>query len=539
VRSKTRRIVTVLGVSLTLASTHLLAASTDLRLVDAVQRRDQAATQTLLKESIDVNAAQPDGATALAWAAHWDDLQSATRLIAASANVNAANELGVTPLMLACANGSTPMVKALLSAKADANLKRPTGETALMMAARSGSVEIVNLLLASGANANAKTARGQTALMWAALEKHPAVARVLLDAGAELNARSAAKTPPNRNYAGRKDSDVAKGPRPLLKENEAMNPEYRRDLMRSREGSKPEGGFTPMLYAVLSGDVETVRLFLDRGVAINDPAADGMTPLVLALVKRHEALAIDLLDKGADPNLAQAGFAPLHLAAATSQVSAVKALLAHGANPNVRLEKPVSLTEAFVTGTKVSPGAGWLDFKGSTPFMLAARTVDIEAMRALIVGGADPLLAAEDGTTAVMLAAGLGKRANADIGYFTWDEPRAVAAIKLALELGVNINAVNQDGETALHGAAYHAANQIVQFLVEKGAALNMKNFQGQTPWRIAQGHLVCCTTFVRDPDTAALLKKLGADPSVGTQLNFGLGNYVGAPDAPASSKQQ
>ena len=217
--SKTRRIVTVLGVSAALASAHLFAASVDLRLVEAVQRRDPAATQTLLKESVDVNAAQPDGATALAWAAHWDDLQTATRLITAGANVNAANELGVTPLMLACANGSTPMVKALLSAKADANLTRPTGETALMMAARSGSVEITNLLLASGANANAKdlppasrslrqrlwdTLRGkrksmkpaQSALLLAVQgtggmpRENLPIVKALLDKGAAVNPRS-------------------------------------------------------------------------------------------------------------------------------------------------------------------------------------------------------------------------------------------------------------------------------------------------------------------------------------------------------------
>jgi ankyrin repeat protein len=202
----------------------------------------------------------------------------------------------------------------------------------------------------------------------------------------------------------------------------------------------------------------------------------------------------------------------------------------------VRLEKPVSLTEAFVTGTKVSPGAGWADIKGATPFMTAARSVDIASMRTLIGAGADPRLTAEDGTTAAMLAAGLGKRANADIGYFTWDEPRAVEAIKLSLEAGVNVNASNQDGETALHAASYHAANQIIQFLVENGADLNAKNWQGQTPLLIAQGHLICCTTFVRHPDTVTLLRKLGADPSVGTRLNFGLGNYVG--DAPPSQKQ-
>jgi ankyrin repeat protein len=513
-------------------------AAGDQRLADAVQRKDTAAATALLKQAVDVNAVQPDGASALAWAAHWDDVKLAGQLIEASANVNLANELKITPLMLASANGSAPMVRLLLKAGANPNLARLTGETALMMAARSGNEEAVQLLLAAGADPKAKTARGQTALMWAAAEKHAGAATRLLDAGADVAARNAAYTPPNRNYGGRADRDVARGPRPLLKDNEAMNPEYRRDLMRAREGGKPEGGFTPLLYAVLGGDADTVKVFLDRGGQVNDTSADGTTPLLLSLVKRHEQLAVLLLERGADPNMAGTGYAPLHVAAATNQVAAIKALLARGAKPNTPMEKPVSFTEAFVQGTKVSPGAGWVDIKGATPFMIAARTVNVPAMRELLAAGANPKLTAEDGTTVMMLAAGLGKRADADIGYYTWDEKRAIDAIKLALELGINVNAANQDGETALHAAAYHAANRLVELLVENGANLNLKNWQGQTPLRIAQGHLVCCTTFVRHAGTADLLKKLGADPTVGTQLNFGLGGYAGA-DGNAASKQQ
>jgi ankyrin repeat protein len=513
----------------------IFASNADLRLVEAVQRQDLDAARALLEQQVDVNAAQPDGATALAWAAHWDNLEAADLLIKAGANVNSPNALGVTPLMLAAANGSAAMVERLLTAGTDATATRPSGETALMMAARAGSLDAVKLLLAKGASVNAKTARGQTALMWAAAEKHRDVARVLIESGADPDARSAAKTPPNRNYAGRRDDEVAKGPRPLLKNNEALNPEYRRDLMRSRDGARPEGGFTPMLYAVLSGDVETVRVVLGSGAKIDAPAADGTTPLVLALIKQHEPLALFLLDRGADPNAAGVGYSPLHVAAATGQHDALKALLAHGAKPNVRLEKPVSLTEAFVTGTKVSPGAGWVDIKSATPFMIAGSSVDVAAMRILADGGADPRLTAEDGTTAVMLAAGLGKRANADIGYYTWDEPRAIEAIGLGLELGIDINAANKDGETALHAATYHAANDLIQLLLQRGANLNAKNWQNQTPLLIAQGHLICCTTFVRHLQTAELLRKLGADPAAGTRLNFGLGNYV--EDGPKSSK--
>lgn len=505
----------------------MAGAEVNAPVAEAAQRRDTAAVGNLVKRGADVNAPQADGATALAWAAHWDDLEMAAGLIDAGANVNAANELGISPLMLASVNGRPQMVKRLLRAGADPALARPSGETALMMAARAGSLEVVQALVERGADVNAKTSRGYTALMWAGAEKHAAVAKFLLDRGADLRARTAHTTPPNRNYAGRDDSQVAKGPRPLLSDREALNPEYRRDLMRGRESPRSEGGFTPLLYSVLSGSGETVRVLLDAGADVNETAPDGLTPLVLALIKKHQPLAIDLLGRGADANAAATGFTALHVAAATGQVDAAKALLARGADANARLEKPVSFTEAFVTGTKVSPGAGWLDMKGATPFMVAARSVDVAMMRALGDGGADPLRTADDGTTAVMLAAGLGKRANADIGYYTWDEPRAIASITYGLEVGIDINASNQDGETALHAAAYHAANRLVQFLVENKANLNARNFQDQTPLLIAQGHLVCCTTFVRHPETAELLRKAGADESAGSRLNFGLVSYV------------
>jgi ankyrin repeat protein len=517
-------------VAATLVSVLALASgprADELELIGAVQQRDEVRVGAILKEAADVNAPQPDGATALAWAAHLDEVGIADQLIRAGAEPNVANDLGFSPLMLAAGNGSARMIERLIRAGADVRRARSSGETALMMAARAGGLEAVKLLLAGGADVNARTARGQTALMWAAAERHPRVVRLLLEAGAEVGARSASRTPPNRNYAGRQDNEVARGPRPLLKDNEALNPEYRRDLLRSREGPRPEGGFTPLLFGVLSGDVETVRLLLAAGASINDQAADGMTALVLAIVKKHTPLAVYLLEQGADPNAAGTGYAALHVASATGQVEVVKSLLGHGADPNARLEKPVSLTEAFVTGTRVSPGAGWVDIKGATPFMIAARSVEIEVMRLLLAGGADAQATADDGTTAAMLAAGLGKRANADIGYFTWDEPRAVQAIEIGLAAGIDVNARNADGETALHAAAYHAANAIISFLVDRGARLNATNWQNQTPLLIAQGHLICCTTFVRHPDTAALLRKLGADPSAGTRLNFGLGNYV------------
>lgn len=501
------------------------AAATDSRLVEAVQRQDRSTARLLIKQGVDVNTPQDDGATALAWAAHWNDLETAALLISAGANVNLANDLGVTPLMLASKNGSAPMVEKLLRGGANALVAQPSGETVVMLAARAGSVEAVRLLLDRGADVNATTQRGQTALMWASAENHPEVVRLLVERGADLNARSSSRTPPNKNYSNR--TDITAGPRPLLRENEARNPESFRDALRAKESPRPEGGFTPMLYGALSGSIEVVRTLLSAGANVNDAAPDGLTPLVLSLIKRSEPLALFLLAQGADPNANGTGYTALHVASVTGQIDAVRALVARGADLNARLEKPVTFTEAFVTGTKVSPGVGWVDITGATPFMIAARAVNVPIMKVLAEAGADPRRTADDGATAVILAAGLGKRADADIGYYTWDAARAIEAIAFSMSLGLDINASNKDGETALHAATYHAANPLIQFLVEKGANLNAVNAQKQTPLLISQGHLVCCTTFVRQVGTEELLLKLGADQTAGQRLNFGLVNFV------------
>ena len=493
------------------------------RLVEAAQRQDHEAVRALLSEGVDVNVPQGDGAAPLAWATYWDDLATVELLLRAGADVNAANDLGVTPLMLACDNRNAVVVEKLLRAGADASAVRSTGDTALMMAARTGSVAVVTQLLDYGADVNAQTPQGQTALMWALAEGHADVADALIRHGADISARTAVRTPPNRDYSGRTPVLAPV----VLSTTEALNPVFWRDRHRQREAPRQEGGFTALLHAVLAGDPDCVRVLLNAGANVNEAGPDGVTALILALVKRHEQLAIILLEQGADPSPTDAGYTALHVASATGQVAAVKALLAHGANPNARLGKPQSFTEAFISGTSTSPGSGLADMIGATPFMVAAKAVDARIMRVLATGGADPLLVAEDMTTAVMVAAGLGKRAAADIGYYTWDEPSAVEAITVALELGVDINAANEWGETALHGAAYHAANDVIQFLVDKGANINATNGQGQTPLRLAEGHLVCCTTFVRHPETVDLLHQLGVDPAVGSRLSFGLTGYV------------
>ena len=460
------------------------AAGGDLRLADAVKNRDKEAVRALLKERAGVNTPQPDGATALHWAAHWDDLETADLLIRAGAHVNAANDLGVTPLSLACLNGNAVMVEKLLKAGANPNAARATGETALMTAARTGNWDAVKALLARGAEVNAKeTSRGQTALMWAVAERHLEIARSLIDHGSDVRATS-------------------------------------------------NSGFTALMFAAREGDVEAARMLLSHGATVNEAAVDGSTPLLVATVRGHTAFAEFLLDRGADPNADGAGYTALHWAAGTWEASVsgafgvtakssewsglgglkgqaklefMKVLLAHGANPNARLTKNPPRFGHSVGFT--------LKLAGGTPFLLAALAGDASVMRVLAEAGADPLVATDDKMTPLVAAAGIARI----VGVSLVTESSALEAIKLAMELGGNVNAANESGDTALHGAAYEGRDTIVQFLAEHGAKVNVKNKSGVTPLMIAEGKGPrVAATNIFHPSTADLLRKLGGDTESG-----------------------
>ena len=437
-------------------------------------------------------------------------------LIRAGADVNTANELGITPLMLASTNGNGVMVGELLRAGADPAVARQSGETALMMASRSGSVAAVRGLVAYGADVNATTTGGRTALMWAAGR---ASCRCRSHASPSGDGRSCAY--------GCRDS-VSPGPSVREQRTKsvnrfvAANPRYfPRD--GDRDPPRPEGGFTPLLYAVLSGDIDTLRELLAAGVSVAEAGPDGVTALMLAITKRQEPTALFLLDRGADPNPADAGYTALHLASATGQLAVAEALLARGVDPNIRLERPQRLTDAFESGVFRHPGIGRLTQIGSTPLIVAAKSADAPMMRLLAANGANPQLTTNDGTTALMLAAGLGKRAATDLTYFHWTQTKAVAAITVGLELGIDINAANIHGRPRCTRRPTTARTVSSSFLWTRGADINATNAAEQTALRIADGHLLCCTSFIRYEETVERLRELGADSNAGIQLIFGL----------------
>ena len=438
-----------------------LAAS----LPDAAEQRDKASVRTLLQTGADANAAQVDGTTALHWAAYHDDAEMVGLLVRAGANVNAVNRYGASALAEACTNGNAAIVKLLLESGADANTRMKGGETALMLAARSGNPETVEALLAHGATPHQRERRDQTALMWAAAAGHAQVVRALIDAGADVNARL-------------------------------------------------DSGFTPFLLSVREGHLDVVQAFIEAGVDVNammQPAegwkfrggAPTRCPLQIAVRNGHFELAIALVDAGADPNDARTGFTALHLipgvrkpdsndlndgappvgAGRLSSADFVREIVKRGADVNFRLPR----------GTPGLPGTtsriATVGAAGATPLLLAADRSDVPLMRLLLELGGDPLLPNFNNTTPLMAAAGVGTTSpDQEAG----EESEALEAVRLMLDLGAELNTVDNNGDTAMHGAAYNAYPRVANLLAARGAdpqVWKKPNRAGGTPLFIAEGY--------------------------------------------------
>jgi ankyrin repeat protein len=472
---------------LLLSSLAAFAASSPV--ADAVQNRDSAALQALLKQHAAVNAAQPDGTTALQWAAHWNDSQTVGLLLEAGADAKVSNHYGATPLSEAAALGNAAIIAQLLKAGADPNTRTTAdGETVLMVSARAGSLEAVKALLDNGADANVKEAyRGQTALMWAAAERHADVVKLLLQHGADWKVQSSFR-----------ETKI-----PKLSTASSISPISR-------------GGLTAFLFAAREGDVETAKVMLDAGVDINQTDVDGTSGLVVSIMNKQYTFAKFLLDRGADPNVTDVkGRAALYSAIdmrnedwsalpmrkeqdPLPSADLIQAILAHHAGVNAKL-------------THNLPGRSGMDYgdvaldEGTTPFMRAARSGDAATMRVLLAAGADPKLITKDGNNALLFAAGIGYRDKNTRGT----DAEAVEALKLCMDQGLDLSQTNNKGETALHGAANRGSDVLVKFLVEHGSKLDAKSKAGFTPLDIALGKDSFSLPVPHD-STVALLRNLG-----------------------------
>jgi uncharacterized protein len=412
----------VLALSAPLVSLH--ADTRDLRVLEAVKRRDDKALTTLIRARADVNAAAPDGATALAWAVHLGERRMAEALLDAGAAANTADEYGESPVTLAAANGDAPLIGRLLTAGGDASATRWNGETALMIAAAAGSLDSVRELARHGADVNASEPRGgQTALMWAAAEGHGDVVEGLIAMGAHV--------------------DVAS-----------------------------RSGFTPLVFATIKSDVPSMRALLAAGADPNVALRSGARPITVAMQYRHTPAALTLIDAGADITVRdRAGNTMLHLAALTGNKEVVRALLARGAEPNVRTPKAMRPQGGRGEGGGRGAPAG-----EQTPLMMAARGDHEEVMRALVAAGADPALRADDGTS-LLMAAAAGAR---------------LKTFKYAYEIDPHVDLVTTAGNTIMHVAV--AMNdrtqpevcEVIQFLADHGALLDELNRAGRTPIAVA-----------------------------------------------------
>ena len=502
--------------ALVVASPSALFAA-DQPLPDAAQKADWRVVQTLIEDGADVNVRQGDAATALHWAVYWDELEVADLLIRSGADVNAANDLGVTPLWAAAENGSAAMARRLLGAGADPNVSLLSGETPLMTAARVGAAEVAQLLVETGADAAATAGRGQTALMWAVAQRHPAVVEVLLAHGATVDARSEVWTEVVKTTA------------------EPWNPEYVAEI--------PQGGYTPLLFAARVGDLSSAKLLVAAGADVNDQPPYGTSAIVVAAHSGHGDVAVFLLEQDADANAADAGYTALHAAILHKDAALVRALLDHGASP----DEPVRTSTPYRRDSVdfyLHPS--WV---GATPFWLAARFNAPDIMRLLLHHGADPLavhhpkywpgslsirderVQVEEGaTTALMAAVGLGGRnplisvdrldriAESAPVRSTRREPDRAAvertmleAVTIGAEQGIDVNAANAEGNTALHAAAGAGYDRVVEYLVAQGARTDLENADGRTPLVLAQRGALSGRGRAPHESTVELLRRLGA----------------------------
>ena len=510
----------VVGVMVVAGVASIGAAPNADSLISAVKSGNGAAVRTLLQNGADVNAPSVDGTTPLHWAVHRNDVELVDVLIRAGANVKATNRYGVAPVSLAAENGNAAVIERLLAAGADPNATLPGGETVLMTAARTGDVKAIAALIAHGAEVNPKNPRGQTPLMWAAAKNNAAAITLLVERGADIDART---------------------PTDVTDRRVRHNPNFE---------MPPPTGFSAFLFAVRAGSLDAVRALLEEGANVNDTLSDGQSALVVALANAHWGVADFLLDHGADPSLAGAGWNALHQAirmrrpnpmggkpgpiptGSVDSIEVVKKLIARGVDVNTRMTK-----NGMKDGQR-----NRLIRTGATAFLLAAKSADVEAMKVLLAAGADPTIPTVENVTPLMVAAGLYiYHVGEDGGSLTSDADDVLEAVKMCIALENDVKAVDAYGYTPLHGAAYRGLNSVVEYLVSKGAKLDartnpydpdqqaflapgdksdpldVRSQRGWTPLAIANG-LSYGDFYTDQPHTAELLRALMRERGLPTE---------------------
>ena len=456
----------------------------DVPLVDAVRRGDANAVRELLESGVEVDATTADGATALLWAVHTGQPELVALLLEAGADVDISNRYGVGPAYLAAENGDAAILERLLLAGVDPNPTLRGGETLLMTAARTGDPETVRTLLAHGADPNLReTTQGQTALMWAANNNNATALRLLAENGAEINTKT-------------------------------DNPSRGRG---STFASPSPTGFSALMFAVRAGHIDATRVLLDADADVNDTVSDGESALVVAAANANWELAAYLLDRGADATHAKGGWNALHQTVRTRRmnlafgtpgpfssgtldsIDLIRKLLDAGVDVNARMTR-----NGMRDGQR-----NRFNRLGATAFMLAAKVTDVEAMQVLLEAGADPTMPTADGTTPLMVAAGLAIwNPGEDGGSFTGQEAEVLEAVRITVEGGNDVNARNYRGETALHGVGFRGVNIVLDYLVEQGADLAALTVDGWSALAIARG--LSYTDFYKAQlHTAARLEEL------------------------------
>jgi ankyrin repeat protein len=489
---------------LALCSAALVGAATpEPPIIVAAKVGDVSAVRAIVQGKSDVNVREPDGTTALHWAARVGSVPIVDVLLAGGADVNATNRYGLTPLAVATKSGQTGVMQKLLKAGADvsrSNAGLPEGQTLLMHAAQIGDVSAVKLLLAAGVSIDARETRtGTTALIWAATANQADAVRALAEAGAQMNVVSKVTAYPHtQNGVGLNGLEEG--------------------VSYVGQTVLPRGGWSAVMFAAREGAVDAVRALATAGANLDLVDPEGTSALIIAVINGQYDVAKVLLEKGADPNIGDIkGMTPLYAAVdmhtipttfgrpdpphavIEGSVGAVETLLAAGADPNARLKGPI-LKRVY------NPGDPRLS-EGATPFMRAAKGADVTLMRMLLAAGADPRLEQKNGNTPLMLTASAGSGRGSDNNPDHVTEPQALAALEYLLGLGLDVNATNEDGDSAMHVASTTnlGSPAVIKFLYDKGARLDIKNKAGRTPLEaVLRGRET-------SDDTVALLKQLSA----------------------------